>query len=183
MKFCLFIIFFYKIAAFPVADDRMYFPDELEKNQSSNDLDFNNPEFNDLETRFDDDTSDLKLDLSSLMNDSNILKSDNDTTEFLFEELSEGKPQYGDLYQGDIELMPEQIKILNSTGGEADLAHRTGLISAVYRWPKDRRGNVNVPYIISSNDYCEYRSPCLVLIFKWGEKVVVKCNPAKKVSD
>lgn len=156
MKFCLLLIFVYKITAFPVVNDRMYFPDELHNNQSSNDPDLINPEFNDLETRFDDDTSDLKLDLSTLLNNSNILRSDNDTAELMFEEQSERKPQYGDLYQGDIELMPEQVKILNSTGEEADLADRTGLISAVYRWPKDRRGKVNVPYLISSTDYCEY---------------------------
>lgn len=156
MKFCLLLIFVYKITAFPVVNDRMYFPDELDNNQSSNDPDLINPEFNDLETRFDDDTSDLKLDLSTLLNNSNILRSDNDTAELMFEEQSERKPQYGDLYQGDIKLMPEQVKILNSTGEEADLADRTGLISAVYRWPKDRRGKVNVPYLISSTDYCEY---------------------------
>ncbi|KAL7020188.1 hypothetical protein ACKWTF_011406 [Chironomus riparius] len=149
MKFCLLLIFIYKIAAFPtVIDDRIVFPDELENNQNSNDLNFN-----DLESRFDDDGGDLKLDLTPFLNDSNILKSDNDTEEFLYEEQSGGKPQYGDLFQGDIELVPEQVKLLNGTGEDADLADRTGLISAVYRWPKNRNGKVIVPYIISSNDY------------------------------
>lgn len=151
MKFCLLLVIVYKITAFPVINDRFVFPDELETIQN-NEI---SPNTNDLENRFNDDAGDLELDFSSLLNDSNILKSDNDTSEFLYDDQTSGKPQYGDLFQGDIELMPEQVKLLNSTE-EIDLSDRTGLISTIYRWPKNRIGKVLVPYIISSNDYCKY---------------------------
>ena len=151
MKFCLLLVIVYKITAFPVINDRFVFPDELETIQN-NEI---SPNTNDLENRFNDDAGDLELDFSSLLNDSNILKSDNDTSEFLYDDQTSGKPQYGDFFQGDIELMPEQVKLLNSTE-EIDLSDRTGLISTIYRWPKNRIGKVLVPYIISSNDYCKY---------------------------
>jgi len=152
MKFCLLLVFVFKIAAFPAINDRFVFPDELETIKN-NEIDLNT---DNLENRFNDDAGDLELDFSSLLNDSNILKSDNDTSEFLYDDQTSEKPQYGDLFQGDIELMPEQVKLLNSTGEEIDLSDRTGLISTIYRWPKNRIGKVLVPYVISSNDYCKY---------------------------
>jgi hypothetical protein len=50
--------------------------------------------------------------------------------------------EFGDKFQGDIDLTPEQEAIINGTarGG------RTGLLNTKYRWPKNSAGYVMVPY-------------------------------------
>ncbi|XP_070501159.1 low choriolytic enzyme-like [Chironomus tepperi] len=142
-------------------------PQIHELDPQMHELDTETPE---LETELNDDANDIKPDISSLLNDTNILKSDNDTEEFLYEEQPADKPQYGDLFQGDIELLPEQIQILNSTGEEGELADRTGLISAVYRWPKNRDGKVIVPYVISSSDYNSYERKLIKFAMEYIQK-------------
>lgn len=61
-----------------------------------------------LTDRFDDDMDDFRLDLSSLYNDSNVMKSENDIDGFQLEDRTETKLKYGKLYQGDINLTESQ---------------------------------------------------------------------------
>jgi len=149
MKVLILLFLLGQIFAHPINDDRMHFPDDSDENfytrfqKVSND-----PEW--VEGRFDDNVDDLKFDLSFLLNDTNILRSANDTEEILFEIQKVGKSKYGRHFQGDIALMPNQIIALNASD---DISDRTGLKSAIYRWPKDKNGNVVVPYILS-NEYC-----------------------------
>ena len=55
---------------------------------------------------------------------------------------------YGDHFQGDIVLSPEQEKLLNET--DSGRNGRTGQINMRYRWPKNSQGIVNVPIAFSS---------------------------------
>lgn len=57
--------------------------------------------------------------------------------------------EYGDKYQGDIVLTPEQEQQLNN-----GRSGRTGILNLNARWPKTN-GRAKVPYVISSI-YSEY---------------------------
>lgn len=62
--------------------------------------------------------------------------------------------EYGSFYQGDINLHSEQRDIIENKSPVAD---RTGLISIFYRWPKNSKGMVIVPYVIDYlSRFCEY---------------------------
>ena len=55
---------------------------------------------------------------------------------------------YGDHFQGDIALSPEQEKLLNEI--DSGRNGRTGLNSTRYRWPKNLKGIVIIPIAFSS---------------------------------
>ena len=146
MKILFFSILVLQVFSHPIVEDRIYFPDDSDERSYTR---FQKvakiPEK--VEGRLDDESDDLKLDLSFLLNDTNILRSENDTEVVLLEVQKVGKSKYGKHFQGDIALMPNQIGILNNSN---DILDRTGLKSSIYRWPKDKIGNVIVPYICSS---------------------------------
>lgn len=142
MKMFIFLFLIQKLLAFPANDDRIYFRDS-EESVSENAA---------VSSRFDDNTDDLSLDLPSLFNDPNIMKSENDKDGFVVEDQPSDEVLYGKLYQGDIVLTDEQKEFLNSTNVD-EFASRTGRIHLYYRWPKDGRGKVIVPYVINPHDY------------------------------
>lgn len=62
----------------------------------------------------------------------------------------------GNFFQGDIDLEPDQSRILFSSDAENDKILTTGLLSEKYRWPKEK-GKVIVPYTISTEPrYCKF---------------------------
>jgi len=50
------------------------------------------------------------------------------------------------LFQGDIQLLPDQLALLNKSDADA-IDDRTGILSLKYRWPKNRSGQVVVPFL------------------------------------
>jgi len=143
MKIFIFLFLIQKLSAFPANDDRIYFRDSGES-FSQNAA---------VSSRFDDNTDDLSLDLPSLFNDPNIMKSENDENGFVVEDQTTDEALYGKLYQGDIVLTDEQKEFLNGGTNVDEFASRTGRIALYYRWPKDGRGKVIVPYVINPYDY------------------------------
>lgn len=126
-----------KFFGHPIINDRIIFPDELELDEILENI------------------GDLKTDQISLFNDPNILKLENTTDEFLVDENSSSEFEYGDYFQGDIILQEDQIRLLKSKADDEELEKRTGRIWEGYRWPKNKYGNVIVPYIIA-NHYSKY---------------------------
>jgi hypothetical protein len=55
--------------------------------------------------------------------------------------------EYGDHFQGDIDLSPEQDQAFNSDENFGK-GGRTGQLSTSYRWPKNSQGYVIVPFVI-----------------------------------
>lgn len=141
----LLLVLVYQISTLPINDDKIIFPDDSDESIYAR---FQKTNVG-VERRFDDDPDDSKDDLSFLLNDTNILKSENDT-EVLLEVQKRGKSKYRKHFQGDIALIPNQMGLMNSSD---DILDRTGLKSSIYRWPKDKNGKVIVPYILS-NEYC-----------------------------
>lgn len=115
------------IFGLPVPDDRIIFPD--------------------------DDIEDIVPIKSQQLNDPNILKSENTTEEFLYDERAEIKLENGKYFQGDIILKDGQLEALNNEDEDGILGTRTGLISQKYRWPKNDEGKVIIPYLITEDDY------------------------------
>ena len=125
----IFLIFWFacKALTFPIIEDRIIFPDEYKKLSS-------------------DSVDEFKTNQLYLLNDSNILASDNMTLEFLFDEKGFKSLEDGEHFQGDMMLLEEQLNTLNDT---SDMSGRTGIIGDKYRWPKNNGGKVIVPYEIS----------------------------------
>jgi hypothetical protein len=98
---------------------------------------------------------DASLEDQLLTRDDTVLTSRFSEDEEFLQDLENGK-----MFQGDIILSPEQQDLLKNTPRneeEEDVPTRTGLISEEYRWPKDARGLVYMPYEIDpSSDYCKY---------------------------
>jgi hypothetical protein len=72
------------------------------------------------------------------------------------DEVTEERSQleFGDKFQGDIILTPEQEEQFDKNSKSS----RTGLRNARYRWPKNSAGQVVVPYTIQgSSGYCKKR--------------------------
>lgn len=69
------------------------------------------------------------------------------------EEAGTLEGEQGSFFQGDIDLEPDQEEALfsNDTEVSLDESTRTGLLAQHYRWPKNSKGQVVVPYTISSN--------------------------------
>ncbi|KAG5668445.1 hypothetical protein PVAND_016385 [Polypedilum vanderplanki] len=132
MKFLILTILISIISAIPF-DDRIIFRDEDEE-------------------QVNDSAADLNFDQLRLLNDpsSKILKSLNDSKEFIRDEKELQKLENGQFYQGDIVLLPDQEEILNQPlpADNDNFPTRTGLISEYYRWPRNRDGKVIVPYEI-----------------------------------
>jgi hypothetical protein len=63
-------------------------------------------------------------------------------------------PIYGDHFQGDIELSPEQEEIFMANSSSK--GSRTGIVDTRYRWPKNTQGQVIVPYYIFSWHFSEF---------------------------
>ncbi|XP_070493984.1 low choriolytic enzyme-like [Chironomus tepperi] len=135
LYFLLFIVS--KITSLPVPDDRIVFRD-------------------DDDYLVDDSADDIRLDqYERLLTDSNLLKSDNTTKEFLYDEkVPATRLENGQFYQGDIILVQEQLDILKYPDDDDDpFGTRTGVISENYRWPKNKEGKVIVPYKIEEGTY------------------------------
>ena len=139
MKLFLYFLlsFVTKIFSFPLPDDRIIFRDD------------------DYDGRVDDSVDDIRFDQTRLLSDSNLLKSDNLTREFLYDERAQQKFENGQFFQGDIILQQEQIDILKYPDDDDPFGTRTGVLSENYRWPKNKNGKVIVPYEFSS-DYSKY---------------------------
>jgi len=133
MRFLIFIqlIFVSKIESFPIDNDQIIFRDGDEVAEVENKR--NNVHLNQLR----------------LLEDLNLLKSDNLTTEFLFDEEAQQKLENGQFYQGDIVLMEDQLETLKAPEDDSQFGSRTGILSEYYRWPKNRYGTVIVPFVIS----------------------------------
>lgn len=123
--------------AHPVPADNFYFPDEI-----------------------DDSVDDLRsINQLRFLGDSNILKTDNASIEFIRDDSAQGQ-ENGFFYQGDILLVEDQENFLKQKLDEDDrFPSRTGVLSETYRWPRSgtQGDKVIVPFEIS-DDYCEYRS-------------------------
>lgn len=64
--------------------------------------------------------------------------------------------EHGKFFQGDIKLVQEQKEYLLANNSDGSIPTRTGWIDEYYRWPKDDRGNVIMPYSIATDSgYCE----------------------------
>lgn len=106
---------------------------------------------------------DFKTDQKRILDDPNLLKSENITKELFIDEEADTKLENGNYYQGDIILHQDQVEIINRIEIRADnnndendsLGARTGIIWAAYRWPKDSKGTVTVPYLIDKNHFGE----------------------------
>lgn len=100
--------------------------------------------------------------IGRLLADPNILEFEETPVEIPSNELTDSRfnLEDGDFYQGDIELSEDQIDILNMTVNEDEsddeFGTRTGLLWEGYRWSKNSRGKVVVPYTIAPNQFCEY---------------------------
>ncbi|KAL7024350.1 hypothetical protein ACKWTF_013004 [Chironomus riparius] len=101
---------------------------------------------------------DFKANQMNLVNDSNILMSDNMTIEFLIDPDGFKNFEDGEYFQGDMVMLDEQLNILNDS---TDMTYRTGIIGEKYRWPKNSDGKVIVPYEISDH-------------FGWKDKARIK---------
>lgn len=72
-------------------------------------------------------------------------------------EIVEQHLENGNFFQGDIVLVQDQKDyLLANDTGDGSLPTRTGWIDEFYRWPKDKHGNVILPYHVSSKSgYCK----------------------------
>lgn len=135
MKLFALIGFLAAAFAYPIADDRVFFPDEI-----------------------DDSVDDLRgYNQLRLLTDSHILKSDNATERFLKDDSGLQGLESGQFYQGDILLVQDQVDYLKKVLDKDDkFPSRTGVISESYRWPRSSANGdkVIVPFTIS-NDYCK----------------------------
>jgi len=127
------------ISSFPIDYDQIIFPDD-----------------NKLEKIF-NKVEELKFDRKNLLDDTNLLKSENTTEEFFYDKEADSKFEQGNHFQGDIVLLDDQRKYLHNTKGDDSdsFGTRTGLIWEGYRWPKNKYGRVTIPYEIS-NVFCNY---------------------------
>jgi hypothetical protein len=129
MKYFLILTLACQVLSFPIGDDRIIFPDEYKRRKNEAAEVFKATQLN-------------------LLNDPNILKSDNMTLKFLLDEEASGNLEEGKHFQGDMVLLEEQLNTLNDT---SDMSYRTGRLDERYRWPKNAAGNVIVPFEISSD--------------------------------
>lgn len=59
--------------------------------------------------------------------------------------------EHGNFFQGDIELQPDQEEVLLSKKKGGNLfTTRIGILADDYRWPKNARGQVVVPFTLSA---------------------------------
>ncbi|CAG9807142.1 unnamed protein product [Chironomus riparius] len=126
MKYFLVFIFINKVLLFPIINERIVYPDEFKELQSVESTGYQ----------------------MSLLNDPNILQSDNMTAEFLIYQDGFKNLEDGEYFQGDMVMNEEQLNTINDT---SDLSLRTGIINERFRWPKDVHGDVIVPFKISSD--------------------------------
>ena len=126
------LIFISKTASFPIDNDRIIFRD------------------GDEDAEVDDKRKNSNLNQLHLLDDINLLKSDNLTTEFLFDEEAQQKLENGQFYQGDIVLLEDQLDLLKAPEDDSEFGTRTGILSEYYRWPKNGFGKVMVPYMLSN---------------------------------
>ena len=117
MKYFLILTFAFKVLSFPIPDERIIFPDELK-------------ELNEI---FLDD---FRANQMSLLNDPNILQSDNMTLEFLIDQEGFKNFEDGEYFQGDMVMLDEQLSTINDT---SDMSHRTGIISEKIAMAKECR--------------------------------------------
>ena len=135
MKIILVLALIYKVLALPASyNDRVVYPTEI-----------------------DDSVDDLRS-LSELrfLGDSNLLRSVNNSVEFIKDNSNEKGLESGKFFQGDILLVQDQEDFLTAAIGDDRFPSRTGLISETYRWPRSsiKSDKVHVPFVID-DDYCE----------------------------
>jgi len=131
-----------ELTGIPISDDRVVYPDDLNLDKVV------------------DKIGDFKTNQRSLFDDPNLLKIGNTAEDFLInEDDHDAKLEYQEHYQGDIILDDDQKELLNieAKKGEdgEEFGKRTGLLWQGYRWPKDKDGDVNVPYVIE-DQYSKY---------------------------
>lgn len=131
----IFLIFlkFSSIFAFPTNND-FVFPDEI-----------------------DDSADDLRsLNQLRFLDDSHLLRTKNNSIEFIKDDAADVALESGKFYQGDIKLVQDQEEFLNAEPGDDRFPSRTGLVSESYRWPRSgyKSDKVHVPFIID-DEYCE----------------------------
>lgn len=85
--------------------------------------------------------------------------------------------EHGKFFQGDIKLVQDQKDYLLANNSDGSVPTRTGWIDEYYRWPKDERGNVIMPYVIATDSgYCESKTG-------FGESPVFQSNKQTKKLD
>lgn len=135
MKIILVLALVYKILALPATyNDRITYPTDV-----------------------DDSVDDLRT-LSELrfLGDSNLLRSVNNSVEFIKDDSNSMDLENGKFFQGDILLIQDQSDFLAAKLGDDRFPSRTGLISETYRWPRStlKSDKVHVPFVIDDG-YCE----------------------------
>lgn len=135
------------IVGHPIYKDRIVYPDDKQLKE--------------IASRF----GNIEADSKSLLDDPNLLKSENATDELLIDKFADTKLENGNYFQGDMMLTEDQRNMINTLEpgpGQAEsdeddpLGTRTGLIWAGFRWPKNSKGTVTVPYLIDKNQFSEY---------------------------
>jgi len=89
--------------------------------------------------------------------DFNILESAGSPEEEENEDFDETDVEGDNNFEGDIELTQEQEEILDTRSELGfQISDRVGRLDTEYRWFKNRRGQVVVPYTIDTDaEYCE----------------------------
>jgi len=90
-------------------------------------------------------------------NEFNVLESADSSEEEENEDFDETDVVGDNNFEGDIELTPEQEEILDTSSESSfQIDDRVGRLDTKYRWFKNRRGQVVVPYTIDTDaEYCE----------------------------
>lgn len=91
--------------------------------------------------------------------ESDVRMGSEEQSEEELEDLEDVNGEEGNFFQGDIELEPDQREAMlsNDTDDNSGSSVRTGLLSDHYRWNKNRRGIVEVPFSLSRNArFCEF---------------------------
>ncbi|CRK86709.1 CLUMA_CG000542, isoform A [Clunio marinus] len=59
----------------------------------------------------------------------------------------------GEYFQGDIVITPQLLQAMFTNDTSDDMVTRTGILFDEYRWPKNYRREVTVPYVFNNRDY------------------------------
>ncbi|XP_070493994.1 hatching enzyme 1.2-like [Chironomus tepperi] len=161
MKIFVIILLISEISSVPIDDGRIIFRDD------------NNEDAEVVNSQ--------QVNLQRLLDDENLLKSDNLTTEFLIDEDAKDVLENGEFYQGDIVLMEDQLDMLKATDDE--FGTRTGILSQYYRWPKNRLGKVIVPYAFSNQYSLKDRAKILLGMRDIKKYTCVEFKPHSNEAD
>lgn len=62
----------------------------------------------------------------------------------------------GEYFQGDIVITPQLLQAMFTNDTSDDMVTRTGILFDEYRWPKNYRREVTVPYVFNNRDYSKF---------------------------